>query len=397
MAAALEAAIADDRSSGAAGIAGAAAPDGVRGAAGAGAGPAAGAALGAAGAAGAAAGAGSAAAGAGAAGAGAAGAASTPTIAGIARPNPGARIEYPSEAYAGAQPPGRVVEDVVEEEDVEQRGTSPWLWITAVLAIAILALAAFLLTRALGGPQGSPAPQVQVPSLVGLTFEQAQSAAAAVGLDVVQSAFVQASAQVGTVVSQDPAAGATVDQGSKVNLTIAKSADLAVVPDLRLLTESEALNVLIDAGLRPGTRTDAFDPVVPLGAVISQQPFAGEAVAPQTAISYVVSKGPEPTPSPTPTPEPTPTPKPVTPPPPPPPTPTPAPAPITVGEYRCVLLAIAEFQIDADGFNVGTVSGPNDPDAVVVAQNPAPGAQRLPGSSIDLTTEAQPAATCPAG
>ena len=137
--------------------------------------------------------------------------------------------------------------------------------------------------------------------------------------------------------------------------------------------------------------------MVPLGAVISQQPFAGEAVAPQTPISYVVSKGPEPTPSPTPTPEPTPTPKPVTPPPPPPPTPTPTPAPITVGDYRCVLLAIAEFQIDADGFNVGTISGPNDPDAVVVAQDPAPGTARPPGSAIDLTTETQPAATCPAG
>jgi beta-lactam-binding protein with PASTA domain len=216
-------------------------------------------------------------------------------------------------------------------------------------------------------------------------------------VQVAQSAFVQSSAAVGTVVSQDPPAGTTVDQGSTVNLTMAKSAQLTVVPDLRLRTESDALNILIDAGLRPGIRTDAFDPVVPLGAVVSQQPFAGEAVAPQTAINYVVSKGPEPTPSPAPTPEPTPTPRPATPPPPPPPTPTPTPAPITVGDYRCVLLAIAEFQIDADGFDVGTISGPNNPDAVVVAQDPAPGAERAPGTNIDLTTEAQPVATCPAG
>jgi beta-lactam-binding protein with PASTA domain len=323
-----------------------------------------------------------------------------PTVAaGVARPNPGARIDYPSEAYAAVPRPvqQRVVEEDVVEEDPEPRGTNPWLWITALLAIAILALAAFLLTRAFGGPQGSPAPQVQVPNLVGLTFQQAQTAASAVGLDVAQVAFVQSSAQVGTVLSQDPPAGATAASGSKVNLTMAKSTDLAVVPDLRLRTESDALNALIDANLRPGTRSDAFDPIVPLGSVISQQPFAGEAVAQQTPISYVVSKGPEPTPTPPPTPEPTPTPKPVTPPPPPPPTPTPTPAPVTVNDYRCVLLAISEFQIDADGFTVGSISGPNDPNAVVVAQDPAPGAQRPPGSAIDLTTESQPVATCPTG
>jgi hypothetical protein len=62
-----------------------------------------------------------------------------------------------------------------------------------------------------------------------------------------------------------------------------------------------------------------------------------------------------------------------------------------------VLLAIAEFQIEADGFEVGSVSGPNDPDAIVVAQDPPPGEERNPGAAIDLTTEAQPVATCPAG
>jgi beta-lactam-binding protein with PASTA domain len=134
---------------------------------------------------------------------------------------------------------------------------------------------------------------------------------------------------------------------------------------------------------------------------VSQQPFAGQAVIPLTPVDYVVSKGPEPSPSPSPTPEPTPTPqptpRPTPPPPPPPPTPTPTPPPITVGEYRCVLLAIAEFQIEADGFVVGSISGPNDPDAEVVAQDPAPSEQRPPGSQIDLTTEAQPVATCPSG
>ena len=393
MAAALDQALGADRGPGAAGIAGAA-----------GAGPAGAAGMGAGGgAAGAAAvGAGL---GAGAAGAAAAGAAGTPTIAGVARPNPDARLGDPRDPYAGAAPPAaqrRVVQDEVEvdDEDVEHRATSPWLWITALLAIAILALAAFLLSNFIGGPDRSPAPQVQVPNLVGLTFEEAQAKAAEVGLEVLQIAFVQASAQVGTVVSQDPPAGETLAAGENINLTMAKSADLTVVPDLRLRTESEALNILIDAGLRPGGRTTAYDAIVPLGSVISQQPFAGQAVIPGTPVNYVVSDGPEPTPTPAPTPEPTPTPPPPPPPtepPPPPPTPTPAPEPITVGDYRCKLLAIAQFEIESAGFEVGDVSGPNDPESEVVAQDPAPGEERLPGSTIDLTTENQPVATCPTG
>ena len=392
MAAALDQAIGEDRGAGAGGIAGAAGAaaaggglagaGGVRAASGAPGTAGVGAAAGV--------GAGGAASGAASGAAGAVGASGAPTVAGVARPNPDASVNTLRNEPL----------DVGDEAEVEHRATSPWLWITALLAIAILALAAFLLSNFIGGPGESPAPQVEVPNLVGLTFEEAQAKAAEVGLGVLQVAFVQASATVGTVVSQDPAEGETLAAGENINLTMAKSADLTVVPDLRLRTESEALNILIDAGLRPGTRTTAFDAVVPLGSVVSQEPFAGQAVIPGTPVNYVVSDGPEPTPSPSPTPEPTPTPPPPPPPtptPPPPPTPTPAPQPITVGEYRCMLLAIAEFQIEADGFEVGDISGPNDPDAEVVAQDPAPGEERLPGSAIDLTTEAQPVATCPTG
>ena len=113
-------------------------------------------------------------AGAGAAGAAAAGAAAqpvprapagaTPTLAaGVARPNPDARIEYPSDAYAagaaGAAGPPRVrrtastvtAEDP-DAEDEQRRGTSPWLWASAGLAVVILALAAFAIIKLTGGP-----------------------------------------------------------------------------------------------------------------------------------------------------------------------------------------------------------------------------------------------------
>jgi hypothetical protein len=209
---------------------------------------------------------------------------------------------------------------------------------------------------------------------------------------VQQAGFVQASAAVGTVVSQDPPAGELVDSGETVGLTIAIGAETTIVPDLRFRTESEALNLLFDAGLRPGVRSEAADPVVPEGAIVSQTPAAGLDVARDTPVDFVVSTGPEETPTPAPTPTPQPTP-----PPPPPPTPQPTQPPRSVGDYQCVLLAHAQGQIVLDGFVVGDITGPSAPDSIVVWQDPQPNELRFAGAAIDLWTVEQPIpTTCPA-
>jgi serine/threonine-protein kinase len=349
---------------------------------------------------------------AGAAAAAAAGAAKHPippaAVAGVARPNPNASINYPRDAYAGGTPASRTangfpIVDGDEDDLPEQRSTSPWLWISAILAIAILALAVFAIMKLTSGPGASPAPQVLVPNLVGKTFADAQTAALAVGLQVQQVAFeVSTTQKPGTITKQDPADGSTVDKGSTIKLTMARGPDGVAMPDLRGRPEQEAVNLIAAAGLTIGTRTEAFDPLYPALSIVSTSPGPNVVVAPGSPVDYVVSKGPEPTPTtlPTPTPAPTPAPTPVpptaTPPPPPPPTPTPTPAPLTVKDYRCVLLAQAKADIVNDGFTVGTISGPNDDASIVVAQDPAPDAKRAPGSAINLTVEAQPVATCPA-
>ncbi|HEY4227829.1 MAG TPA: Stk1 family PASTA domain-containing Ser/Thr kinase [Candidatus Limnocylindrales bacterium] len=338
-----------------------------------------------------------AAAGASGAAAGAAGAAPT-MAAGVAKPNPEARIAYPAEAYAGRAatptPPrnGGLTDD---PDDIEpgSRAGGPWLWISAVLAIAILALAAFVVVKLTSGPGPSTPPQVQVPNLVGLTFEAAKAAAATNDLQVLQVAFESSTATVGTVTKQDPAEGASVAAGSVINLTMAISPQGVAVPDLRGRIEQDAVNLIAAAGLTVGARTEDFDPFIPAGSVVSNDPGPNDVVLPGTAINYIVSKGPQPTPTPAPTPVPTavptPTPAPVI-------TPKPTPSTLTVKDYRCTLLAIAQAQIQNDGFALGSVSGPNDPASIVVAQDPAPNTQQPPGTPINLTVVAAPAETCPA-
>jgi eukaryotic-like serine/threonine-protein kinase len=322
---------------------------------------------------------------------------------GVARPNAG-RVPYDQDAYAGSYapqreryaepppPPRRRVAD--DEYDEEPRGTSPWVWISALLALAILAVVGFLVFRLLSGP-GTPAvEQVTVPTLVGKPFDQAKTLAEGVGLTAQITAIDSTSTQpANTVLAQNPIAGAKLGKGGKVNLTIAGGPQQVQVPSLITRTENDALNLLAQAGLKGGKRTDAFDPTIPAGSVVDQNPSAGQSVASGSSVNYTVSKGPQPTPSPSPTPV---------------PTPTPTPAPVNVGDYRCVTLGQASGDVEGDQFRVGNVvvdpetkaANPGyapEEGSIVVAQAPGPGTKRLPGSRIDLTVHdpALPLATCP--
>jgi serine/threonine-protein kinase len=327
-------------------------------------------------------------------------------LAGTANPNPGARVPYPPEAYAGAEQASRPlpvgagrrapdVSDGLLPEADERSGTSPWLWVSGLLAIAILALAAFLVFRLLSADTTSPPSQVEVPNFVGMRYQQAQAAADDAGLVVARSAFEPSDLPDGTVLAQTPRSGAAVDPGTTIELTLALGDQTVAVPDLRAKSESEALNLIAGSKLSIGTRTEAFDAFIPAGAVVSQDPGPGVVVTQGLAVNYVVSKGPEPTPTPSPSPSPSPSPTLETPPvPTEPPAATPTPAPLNVGDYRCLTLADASTAMLADGFTVGSTDG--DLAGKVVAQAPGPGAKVAFGTPINVTFENPPVSfSCP--
>jgi serine/threonine-protein kinase len=359
---------------------------------------------------------------AGAAGAAAAGAAAAGTVASAtARPN--TAVPYPPDAYARSAPaPARVTTRsapppppggegsggyATGEPEEEPGGTGPWAWVAGLLGLAILAIVGFLVFRLMTGggtPAASPAPdEVTLPSFVGLTSTVAQEQATELGVTIVVTGSEERTdVEPDTVLSQDPAEGATVAVGSEVRVVVSRGQTAVTVPDLRGKTEAEALQLIVSSGLTVGLRTEVSDEFMPLGAVVDQQPGPGIIVAPGTPVSYVVSTGPAPTPSPTPSPSPTPAPTP-SPTPAPTPTPTPAPTPTptpvpnaTVGDYVCMTLGDARTQVEADGFNVGVVLPAAAPDGWFVAtQDPDPDTSRPVGSNVNLgVTETKPA-SCP--
>jgi serine/threonine-protein kinase len=108
----------------------------------------------------------------------------------------------------------------------------------------------------------------------------------------------------GQVFRQDPAAGAELDRGDTVTYWVSRGKPQATVPDLTGLSQPSAEAALADAGLELGTVAQEQSDTVPAGAVIRQDPAAGEEVDKGSSVSIVVSTG-SPSPSPTPTPSPT--------------------------------------------------------------------------------------------
>jgi serine/threonine-protein kinase len=205
-------------------------------------------------------------------------------------------------------------------------GSSPWAWIAGVLVILIIVVIGAIIFIA---TSKSAPPSVYAPYLVGEPYTQAQSQSQKLGLVVTIKFEANTTTQAdGTVVSQDPAQGTEMQQGETITITVVTGQATVTVPNIIGLSESDAQARLQTAGLQVGNATDAPDPTVPVGEIVSSSPRAGTVVLNGSLVDYVVSSGPAPTPSPTPSPSPSPTPEPTpTPPPTPTPTPTHTPAP----------------------------------------------------------------------
>ena len=322
-----------------------------------------------------------------------------PAVSARARPNPSA-VPYAPDAYVGhdddraadVDPYARRAELARRQaraRDEEPEGNNALTWVAGAIAIVILALAGFLIFNLLSGGGTPPASErVTVPNFVGLTVQAAGNLADENGLTVVQASAVPDPSQAGNVLSQDPAAGAVVDEGTEIKLTVGVGLGTVPVPDLTGRTEAEVFQLLITAGLTPGTRTDVFDPLVATGLVVRQNPGPGVVVNQGTAVSYELSKGPEPSPSPSATPSPTPSPTAE-------PTPPPTPAPVSVRDYTCLNVGDAVNAITDDGLEPVVIPGTAPDRWFVSGQTPEAGTEQPAGSTVTISAQRLKPLNCP--
>jgi len=201
-----------------------------------------------------------------------------------------------------------------------------------------------------------------VPDVVGVQVASALGALQAAGLLYTVTEVCDDSAPAGEVISQSPAGGSSVPQGTTVALTVSTGPCNAIVPDVVGLT-LEAAQAALSVYNFTVNVTEVCSDTVPAGSVISQNPVGGTPVTEGATVDLVVSTGP---------------------------CPVTVPVPDVVGQAQ----SAAEADITAAGLVVGTVTtqcSDSVPAGQVISQSPAGGTAVAPGSAVNLVVSAGPA------
>jgi beta-lactam-binding protein with PASTA domain len=150
--------------------------------------------------------------------------------------------------------------------------------------------------------QGSPVslvissgPQIEtVPNVEGLT--QASATAAITEAKLMMGTVSQQTSNTvatGKVISQDPASGSSLAQGSPVNLVISSGPQMVAVPNVEGLTQDTATAAITEAKLKMGTVTQQTSNTVATGTVIGQDPVSGSSTAQGSPVNLLISSGPQ--------------------------------------------------------------------------------------------------------
>lgn len=150
-------------------------------------------------------------------------------------------------------------------------------------------------------PPGSPVrvtvslgpPERPVPDVVGLSREQAETILIQAGFEV-EVLRVDASADVGQVVGTRPVPGTPVGLPGGVRLLVSAGASTVRVPDLAMLSLTEADLTLRRLGLRLGEVAEDSASLAAPGTIMSQSPVAGDEAARGASVSVTVAIAPPP-------------------------------------------------------------------------------------------------------
>ena len=156
-------------------------------------------------------------------------------------------------------------------------------------------IALFLLLAILfGGYKVLNANKISVPSLVGMSQNEAKSSLKNLGLSiqVVEEVFSE-DVPKGKIIATKPGGGGKVSPAGTVGLIVSKGQERIVIPVLNGLTPDIASGKISDLGLSVGQVNESFDMKVAAGFVIGTDPKDGSEVRRKSIVNLIVSKGVE--------------------------------------------------------------------------------------------------------
>jgi eukaryotic-like serine/threonine-protein kinase len=208
-----------------------------------------------------------------------------------------------------------------------------------------------------------------VPNVVGKREAAAVNALRAQGFQV-KTVSAVSSKPSGTVLAQNPLAGARVAHGSTVTLRVSRG--LVTVPDTVGQSRDNAVAAVRGAGLKPKAFTVPSSQ--PKGTVVAQKPLGGKRVPGGSVVRLNVSSGSTA----------------AVPPPPPPPA---KPATVTVPDVTGQQQDVAQKQLNVAGLKAGVVYVASDElQGTVVSQAPEGGTTQKRGTRIQLNVSRGPRA-----
>lgn len=137
---------------------------------------------------------------------------------------------------------------------------------------------------------------IDVPDVVKLSYEDCREKLFKVGLlTEVRTKEYDDTIPEYAVVTQSPAAGSRVKKGRKIAVVISKGKEVAVIPDVRNITERQARITLKKAGFTLGNIRKVYSKERPVDVVINAFPKSGTTTSREIEVDLYVSKGPKPT------------------------------------------------------------------------------------------------------
>ena len=209
----------------------------------------------------------------------------------------------PSDQTDPADPGGPAAEASGEDgggkEDSEQTGKkgkkrfkmNRLRLIAIILALLCGIPASIFAASLIIGSKETPITEIEVPDVIGLSFERAEEELNDLGLEIQRGdEIISAEYDEGRVVSQEPPPDTLVKPGFTVTVNISKGTREGTIPKITGKTYQDALFLIEKYGFQAGPPVRVKDNA-PKGIVIKQTPEAGIEAKPGTTINFVVSDG----------------------------------------------------------------------------------------------------------
>lgn len=194
--------------------------------------------------------------------------------------------DEPATTVQAATVAGEAVPPVAppDEPTADEPKKRTWVFAVAlVVGLALLGGALFWFTRSL--EEGN---EVTVPALIGLELDAATAALDEAGLEAEVSRRPSDQFEPGIVMDQDPGKDEKVDSGTTVKLVVSSGPEIVEVPNVVLLTQTEATARLDEAGLTVKVTPREVAGAEP-GYVVEQNPAPGTEVSPGDQVEIFVS------------------------------------------------------------------------------------------------------------